>query len=175
MPPTNQTDLLWPQDTNQRKGYKIYRNVRAVIENWKMREDASELCFVTLLGNNKPASIQRAIISKSGTCPEVFNPENYDKGDEICVDLCEPSRIYLGTAMANYSEISPSEALYQERLQAVSTSKEKLTDIGESTTKVVITNVPQSVKASWEVHCKQQGLKPWRAFKDLLDKNALPF
>jgi len=172
MPFTDQTDADWPSDNSQRKGYKVFKNVEAVIECWKIRDDASSLCLVNLLSNNKPAHISRAIISKSGTCPAYFTPESFCEGDEIMVDLCEPSSFYQGTAMANYCP-NPAKT-FEQKASAAPVTKEILSN-DEPTTKVVITNVPKALKDSWDVYCKQQGLQPWRAFKDLVDEKLLPF
>ena len=169
---TNQIDTEWPSDSSQRKGYKIFKNVEAVVEGWKLREDASALCLVSLTSENKPAHINRAIISKSGTCPAHFSPENFCEGDKIMVDLCEPSSFYEGTAMANYSF---NNAKFSEQKVSITTTAKNLLSDDEQTTKIVITNVPKKLKRDWDVHCKQQGLQPWRAFKDLIDEKLLPF
>ena len=112
------------------------------------------------------------MISVTGTCPREFKPENFSEGDHIVVELCEPSKGYSTTAMANY--ICSTQKPFPQKDFTPVTAKQLL-DKNDSTTKIVITNVPKALKDSWDVHCKQQGLKPWRAFKDLLDKEALPF
>lgn len=165
-------DYTWPKDPSQKNGYKVYKNVEAVIERWRIRENASALCFVDIVSDNKPQHITRAMISKSGTCPAHFNPENYNTGDIIDIELCQPSTGYEQTAMANFmwgvSKASDSQIL------ELAPSNES-TNESDSTTKVVITNVPKELKQSWEVYCKQQGLAPWRAFKDLISEKLMPF
>ena len=169
----HQPEADWPKDNNTLKGYKVYKNVPAIITNWIIRPGQATLCLADIANDNKPAHIDRAMISVTGTCPREFRPEYFNVGDSIIVELCEPSRGYTTTAMANFVCSADEKHLLQKE-SAVTTAKELL-DKQEDTTKIVITNVPRPLKDSWDVHCKQQGLKPWRAFKELLDKEALPF
>ena len=168
----HQPETDWPKDLNTLKGYKIYKNVPAIITNWIIRPGQATLCLADIANDNKPAHIDRAMISVTGTCPREFKPENFSEGDHIVVELCEPSKGYSTTAMANY--ICSTQKPFPQKDFTPVTAKQLL-DKNDSTTKIVITNVPKALKDSWDVHCKQQGLKPWRAFKDLLDKEALPF
>ena len=112
------------------------------------------------------------MISLSGTCPQEFNPENFSEGEYIVVELCEPSKTYSTTGMANFvpNPRMPSPETGRDLATAA-----ELLDESEVTTKVVITNVPKHLKKQWDIHCKQQGLQPWRAFKELMNEKQLPF
>lgn len=162
----------WPKDKSTLKGYKVFKNVNAVISNWIIRPGQATLCLADIISGNKPQHIDKAMISLSGTCPQQFNPENFSEGEQIIVELCEPSKTYSTTGMANF--ISSARLSVPEAEHALTTAKELL-DESEVTTKVVITNVPKDLKKQWDIHCKQQGLQPWRAFKELINEKLLPF
>ena len=167
-----QAVIEWPKDKSTLKGYKVFKNVRAVIANWVIRPGQATLCLADIVSDNKPRHIDKAMVSLSGTCPKEFTPENFSEGEQIIVELCEPSKTYSTTAMANFI---PSTCMpYVEEERTLTTAAELL-DESEATTKVVITNVPKELKQSWEVYCKQQGLAPWRAFKDLVSEKLMPF
>jgi len=167
-----QAVIEWPKDKSTLKGYKIFKNVRAVIAAWIIRPGQATLCLADIVSDNKPGHIDKAMISLSGTCPEEFNSENFSVGEHIVVELCEPSKTYSTTGMANFTPSTCTPCL--EEKHTLTTAAELLYE-SEVTTKVVITNVPKELKQSWEVYCKQQGLAPWRAFKDLVSEKLIPF
>jgi|TARA_Y100000289_G_scaffold60641_1_gene67829 hypothetical protein len=167
-----QQETEWPKDKNTLKGYKIFKNVNAVIANWIIRPGQATLCLADIVSNNKPEHIDKAMISLSGTCPQEFNPENFSEGEYIVVELCEPSKTYSTTGMANF--VPNSRIPSPETGRGLPTAAEIL-DESEATTKLVITNVPKHLKKQWDIHCKQQGLQPWRAFKELMNEKQLPF
>jgi len=167
-----QAVIEWPKDKSTLKGYKVFKNVRAVIANWIIRPGQATLCLADIVSDNKPEHIDKAMVSLSGTCPKEFTPENFSEGEHIVVELCEPSKTYSTTGMANF--IPSTRTPYLEEKHTLTTAAELL-DESEATTKVVITNVPKDLKKLWDSHCKQQGLQPWRAFKELINEKPLPF
>ena len=118
----HQLETDWPKDNNTLKGYKIYKNVPATITNWIIRPGQATLCLADIENDNKPAHIDRAMISVTGTCPREFRPENFSEGDHIVVELCEPSKGYSTTAMANY--ICSAQKPSPQKESAVTTAKD---------------------------------------------------
>ena len=172
-----QQETEWPKDKNTLKGYKIFKNVNAVIANWIIRPGQATLCLADIVSDNKPGHIDKAMISLSGTCPQEFNPENFSEGEYIVVELCEPSKTYSTTGMANFvpNPRTPSPEMRGTLITAAELLAAEIPDESEVTTKLVITNVPKYLKKQWDIHCKQQGLQPWRAFKELMNEKQLPF